>query len=329
MAIEGPGGGRLQHVSPMLAKAGELPTGERGEGWSFEMKWDGIRAVAYLEKGSTRLLTRTDRDVSAGYPDLTGQAPAAGAQGLVLDGEIVALDEAGRPSFERLQQRMHVTRPEKVAGLPEAVPVHYFAFDVLQIGDQSTLALTYDERRELLESLGIDGPRWLVPPVFVGDGEAALAASRTQGLEGVVAKRRDSAYLPGRRSDTWTKVKHLRMQEVVVGGWRPGQGRREGGIGSLLLGIPGDDGLEYVGHVGTGFSDAALDLLAAELEPDRRASSPFAGELPRADTRDAVWVTPRLVGEVTYTEFTSVGRLRHPSWRGLRDDKRPSEVRRE
>ena len=257
------------------------------------------------------------------------RAPAARAQGLVLDGEIVALDAAGRPSFERLQQRMHVTRPERVATIPEAVPVHYFAFDVLQIGEQQTLTLTYDERRELLESLGIDGPRWLVPPTFVGAGDAALAASRAQGLEGVVAKRRDSAYLPGRRSDSWIKVKHVRTQEVVVGGWRPGQGRREGGIGSLLLGIPGAGGLDYVGHVGTGFSDAALDSLAAELERDRSGSSPFAEELPRADSRDAVWVVPRLVGEVTYTEFTSVGRLRHPSWRGLRDDKRPSDVRRE
>lgn len=318
-------------IRPMMAKAGMLPSPGEGQAdaWSFEMKWDGIRAVAYLDGRTTQLVTRNDHDISAGYPELTTAVPSAALGGLVLDGEIVALDESGRPSFERLQQRMHVIKPEAVRRLSAAVPVHYFAFDVLRIGERSTLSLTYDERRELLQSLEIVGPHWLVPPAFVGDGEAALATSSERGLEGVVAKRRDSTYLPGARSSSWIKIKHVRVQEVIVGGWRPGQGRRDGGIGSLLVGIPGKEGLEYVGHVGTGFSDQALDDLARRLEPAVVDRSPFAGELPRSDTRDAVWVKPRLVGEVSYAEFTSVGRLRHPSWRGLRPDKSPAEVVRE
>ncbi len=316
-------------VSPMMAKAGSLPgSGEAGT-WSFEMKWDGIRAVAYLDESQVELVTRNDRNIAAGYPELTSSAPGAASGGVILDGEIVALDEAGRPSFERLQQRMHVVKPESVRRLSAAVPVHYFAFDVLAIGERSTLSLTYDERRELLQSLEIEGPRWVVPPAFVGDGEAALAASREQGLEGVVAKRRDSTYLPGARSSSWVKLKHVRTQEVVIGGWRPGRGRREGGIGSLLVGIPGKDGLDYVGHVGTGFSDSALDDLDRRLGPQVLDRSPFADAPPPADVRDAVWVSPTFVGEVTYAEFTSAGRLRHPSWRGLRPDKSPSDVIRE
>ncbi len=316
-------------VPPMMAKAGPLPGPGSSETWSFEMKWDGIRAIAYLDGPQVDLVTRNDRNIAAGYPELTGSVPDAASGGLILDGEIVALDEQGRPSFERLQQRMHVVKPEAVHRLSGAVPVHYFAFDLLAIEQRSTLSLTYDERRELLQSLEIDGPRWVVPPAFIGDGEAALAASSDQGLEGVVAKRRDSIYLPGTRSASWLKIKHVRTQEVVIGGWRPGQGRRLGSIGSLLVGIPGADGLDYVGHVGTGFSDGALVDLRHRLEPQVLDRSPFSAGLPPADSRDAVWVSPTLVGEVTYAEFTSAGRLRHPSWRGLRPDKAPADVVRE
>jgi bifunctional non-homologous end joining protein LigD len=156
-----------------------------------------------------------------------------------------------------------------------------------------------------------------------------MTASRQAGLEGVVAKRLASVYLPGRRSPDWRKVKHVRMQEVVIAGWRPGQGRREGGLGSLILGVQGPEGLQHAGGVGTGFTGRMLDDLAARLAPLARSTSPFAHELPRAETRDARWVEPRLVGEVVYTEWTPDGRLRHPSWRGLRPDKRPEDVRRE
>jgi len=287
-----------------------------------------VRAVAYVDRGTVRLLTRNDRDVTATYPELRGLGEALGEVRAVLDGEIVAFDGSGRPSFGELQQRMHVQRPS--AALRARVPVSYLAFDLLHVSGRSLLDAPYDERRAALETLGLDGPHWATPPAFEGDGAAAVDVSRAQGLEGVLAKRRDSRYEPGRRSRSWVKVKHLRTREVVVGGWRPGEGRRSGGIGSLLLGVPDDSGrLVYAGHVGTGFTDRVLDELWAALRPLSRKTSPFADELPRAHARDAQWVTPKLVGEVVFTEWTRDGRLRHPVWRGLRPDKSPAEVVRE
>ena len=311
-------------VRPMLATAGTLPPTEQDQRWAFEMKWDGVRAVVYLEGGATRVMTRNDRDVTATYPELCGLAAAVGATPVVLDGEIVAFDEAGRPSFGALQQRMHVNHP--APSLLERVPVSYLAFDLLHGGSGSLLTTAYDGRRAALRTLGLDGPHWATPPAFEGEGATALEVSLAQGLEGVIAKRRDSVYEPGRRSRAWVKVKHVRMQEVVVGGWRPGEGRRSGGIGSLLVGVPEGDRLRYAGHVGTGFTVRMLDDLAAALAPLERRTPPFADEVPRAHARDARWVSPRLVGEVVFTEWTREGRLRHPSWRGLRLDKDPGDV---
>ena len=194
-------------------------------------------------------------------------------------------------------------------------------FDVLELDGQSLLDLTYDERRAVLEELVQPGPgpRLQVPPVFDGDLHAAMETSKLFGLEGVVAKRRGSRYLPGGRGDAWRKIKHARTQEVVVGGWRPGQGRRDGGVGSLLVGLPAEDGLHYVGRVGSGFNDRQLADIQAQLTPLARTSTPFA-DVPREDARDAHWVEPVLVGEVTYGELTGPGRLRHPVWRGLRPE---------
>lgn len=312
-------------VRPMLATAGTLPAEQ--DRWAYEMKWDGVRAVVYVDGGRVRVLTRNDRDVAATYPELRLLGEAMGATAAVLDGEIVAFGPGGRPDFGELQQRMHVHRPS--AALREAVPVHYLAFDLLWLAGRSLLGLPYAERRVLLDGLDLRGPRWDTPPVFLGAGDDALAASLAGGLEGVVAKRVDGRYEPGVRSAGWVKVKHQRMQEVVVGGWRPGQGRRADGIGSLLLGVPGAAGLDYVGHVGTGFTAAALASLALDLAPLRRRTSPFATPLPRPDARDAVWVEPDLVGEVVFAEWTRDDRLRHPSWRGLRPDKAPADVARE
>jgi len=312
-------------VRPMLATAGELPKPDDETRWAFEMKWDGVRAVVYIDHGTVRVLTRNDREVVATYPELRGLGDVMGDRRVVLDGEIVAFDEAGRPSFGVLQQRMHVQRPGE--SLRDRVPVTFLAFDLLYDSGRSLLSLPYDERRAALESLGLDGPRWATPPAFEGDGKAALAASESSGLEGVIAKRRDAAYEPGRRSGAWLKVKHVRMQEVVVGGWKAGEGRRKGGIGSLLLGVHDDDGrLVFAGHVGTGFTVKMLDDLAARLRPLERKTSPFADEVPRQHARNAHWVTPRLVGEVAFTEWTGDGRLRHPSWRGLRPDKAADDV---
>ncbi len=316
-----------EHIKPMLATTGALPTTDEAR-WAFEMKWDGVRAVIYVTEGDTdavRLLTRNDREVSASYPELHGIAAAMGGRDVVLDGEIVALDAAGRPSFGKLQARMHVRRPG--GDLIAKVPVSFLAFDLLALDGAPLVRLPYDERRARLESLDLDGPRWATPPAFEGDGAAALAASLSQGLEGVVAKRRDSTYEPGRRSRVWVKVKHFRTQEVVICGWRAGQGRRAGGIGSLLVAVHNDDGdLVYAGHVGTGFTAAALDDLARRLRPLERRTPPVANEVPRPHARDARWVTARLVGEVSFGEWTSDGLLRHPVWRGLRPDKSADEV---
>jgi bifunctional non-homologous end joining protein LigD len=316
-------------IRPMLATSGELPLRRDEADWSHEMKWDGVRAVVYVDRGVARVLTRNDRDVTGTYPELSAMAASLGPQHLVLDGEIVAFDAAGRPDFGELQQRMHVVSPAAVQSLVAKVPVSFLAFDLLHLEDRSLLKVGYAQRRELLEDLEIEGPRWGTPPAFVGDGAAALAASQAAGLEGVVAKRNTSLYLPGTRSRDWIKVKNIKAQEVVVGGWRPGAGNRSGGIGSLLVGVPQGDGLAYAGHVGTGFSQAVLAQLLAALQPLTRDSSPFAAELPRADAADAVWVEPLLVGEVGFAEWTKDGRLRHPTWRGLRPDKSPGEVVRE
>jgi len=318
----------LPLVRPMLASPGALPPPEQEQRWAFEMKWDGIRAVVYLDRGDLRVLTRNDREVAATYPELAGLAHQLRDRRTIVDGEVVAFDEAGRPSFGELQARMHVRAPNRA--LLDRVPVSLLVFDLLHVDGTSLVGAPYDERRAALEGLELGGDRWAVPPAFDGQGAEALAASKAQGLEGVLAKRHDSVYLPGRRSPHWIKVKHVRMQEVVVGGWSPGAGRRQGGIGSLLLGVPDQDGrLVYAGHVGTGFSDRVLADLGTRLRAAERSTSPFADEVPRAHAKDAHWVTPRLVGEVTFSEWTRDGRMRHPSWRGLRPDKDPQDVRRE
>jgi bifunctional non-homologous end joining protein LigD len=316
-------------VRPMLATLGSLPHAEDDEQYAYEMKWDGVRAVTYLRHADVRVMTRNDRDVTETYPELREVAPALATHDAILDGEIVALED-GRPSFELLQQRMHVVKPAQVRTLMGKVPVVYFLFDLLWLDGTDLTGLPYDERRAKLESLGIDRRSVQVPPAFQGNGPDALRVSRETGLEGVIAKLRRSRYEPGRRSQSWIKVKNLRTQEVVIGGWRAGEGRRHGGIGSLLLGIPDERGnLVYAGHVGTGFTQAMLDDLAARLNRLTRKTSPFSGQLPRADARDARWVTPNLVGEVVFGEWTKDGRMRQPAWRGLRSDKSPADVVRE
>jgi bifunctional non-homologous end joining protein LigD len=321
-------------IRPMLATPGDLPAGEQEDRWAFEMKWDGVRAMVYLDGSGVRVLTRNDREVASTYPELRGlvDLPAAGGsrgtEYTVLDGEIVALDVRGRPSFAELQARMHVQHPS--AALLAHVPVTLLVFDVCQLAGRSLLRTPYDDRRAVLDGLGLDGPSWATPPAFSGDGAAALEASRSQGLVGVLAKRRDSFYEPGKRSRSWVKVKHVRMQEVVVCGWQPGGGRRSGGIGSLLVAVHDEQGrLVYAGHVGTGFTERMLDDLLGRLRPLERKTSPLASEVPRAQVKEAHWVSPRLVGEVAFGEWTRDGRMRHPVWRGLRPDKAVEEVVRE
>ena len=308
-------------LSPMLATTGPLPA--QDDRWSYEVKWDGVRALVEVRDGRVSLRSRNGNDITAAYPELAGLGAALGPTTALLDGEVVAFDDAGRTDFGRLQARMHVRSPSP--SLVRGTPVTLLLFDVLEVDDRPLLDLTYDERRAVLESLPLSGERWQVPPAFPGDGEALLQATRAQGLEGVVAKRRDSRYEPGRRSDCWVKVKHVRRTSAVVVGWKPGEGGRSGRIGSLLLAVPEADGWAFAGHVGTGFSAATLRVLGERLMPLRR-DDPVLTDVPRLHARTAVWVEPELVCEVDFTEWTRDGRLRHPSYKGLRDDVEPRAV---
>jgi bifunctional non-homologous end joining protein LigD len=315
-----------EHVLPALAIAGELPRSESE--WSFEVKWDGIRAIAYAQPGRLRLESRNLRDISEGYPELRGLIGELGMREAVLDGEIVAFDDAGRPSFERLQSRMHVSSPSAVRRLAASTPVVYAIFDLLYLEGRSLMALPYERRRETLQSLGLGGRAWRVPAVHRGVGASLLEATRVQGLEGIVAKRLDSRYEPGRRTTAWVKIKHTLRQELVICGWLPGEGRRTERIGALLMGIHEESGeLRYAGRVGTGFTDRTLAALAERLAPLRRDASPFAltPKLPR----NAVFVQPSLIAEIGFREWTSDGVMRAPSYKGLRDDKEAAEVVRE
>ena len=315
-------------VRPMLATAGAMP--RAGAGWAYELKWDGVRASAYLAAGRLpRLASRTGRDITAAYPELNGLGAAAGRRQLVLDGEIAAFD-GGRPSFEALQQRMHVTSAAQAARLAGQVPVVYLVFDLLHLDGRDLAELPYLRRRELLDSLRLSGQYWQTPPAFTdAAGADVLAAAAAAGLEGVVAKRLDAPYRPGARSADWIKVKNTFRQEVVVGGVNPGKGGRAGQIGSLLAGVQTAAGLAYAGRVGTGFTEQTLGLLHQRLTPLRRATSPFATPVPPQHARGAIWVEPVLVIEVEFARWTQAGRLRAAAYQGLRPDKDPAEVIRE
>ncbi len=313
------------HVVPMLSKVGELPP---GDGWAYEVKWDGVRALGYVEGGRLRLESRNGRDITSQYPELRGVAEALGSRPALLDGEIVAFDPDGRPSFERLQGRMHVASEAAVRRKQAEAPVTYLLFDVLHLDGRSLLDTPWEERRAALEALELEGRSWRTPAVHRGDGADFAAATAAQGLEGIVAKRVASPYEPGRRSGAWVKVKHVARQELVVGGWMPGEGRRRDSIGALLLGVHDEDGaLRYAGRVGSGFTETELRRLSRLLGPLERADSPFeAGAKP---PKGAVWTEPELVVEVGFTEWTSAGVIRHPVYKGLRDDVDPARVVRE
>jgi bifunctional non-homologous end joining protein LigD len=238
---------------------------------------------------------------------------------------VVAFDEQGRPSFERLQSRINLSSEAAVRRRMADRPVTYLIFDLVYLDGRSLIDAPYTERRRRLEELELDGPHWQTPSYHRGEGEALLRLTEARGLEGLVAKRLDSRYLPGRRSRAWLKVKNTERQELVIGGWLPGKGRRSGTLGAILVGYydQGDHRLRYAGRVGTGFTDDELDRLAALLEPLRATESPFEGRQP---PREAVLVEPRLVAEVAFREWTTARTLRAPVYKGLRPDKDPSEV---
>jgi bifunctional non-homologous end joining protein LigD len=312
-----------ERIVPMMARSqADLPPDQAR--WSFEVKWDGVRAIAYAQPGRLRLESRNLNEITDAYPEVRGLIEDLGMREAVLDGEIVTFDEQGRPSFELLQRRMHVTSPAAVRRLRASQPVVYAIFDLLFLDGRSLTELPYSERRARLEALELGGAAWRIPTAHVGEGAALLEATAAQGLEGIVAKRLDSAYEPGRRSGAWLKIKHTRRQELVIGGWVPGEGRRTKRIGALLMGYHREGEFVYAGRVGTGFTERSLSELQTRLEQYRRAWSPFAGRPPLP--RQAVFVEPCLVAEIEFREWTTEGVMRAPSFKGLREDKAPREV---
>jgi bifunctional non-homologous end joining protein LigD len=306
----------------MLATAGPPPV---GPGWAVEFKWDGVRAVVDVAADGVHLWSRNGNDVTGGYPDLVAGIPTE--RPMVLDGEIVALDAAGRPDFGLLQHRMHVRSPS--AALLAEVPVELYLFDLLELDGVPLTGETYDRRRALLAGLDVQGwPRVSVPPAFTDITPAeGLEVARAHRLEGVVAKRRTGRYEPGRRSAAWVKTALFHAQEVVVGGWTAGRGNRGNTLGALLMGAyDADRRLRYLGNVGTGFTEAALARLLSRLRPLTRPDSPLDEEVPRELRRGVTWVEPATVGEVEYRTLTHDGRLRHTVWRGLRPDRDPESV---
>src|SRR3954471_16728503 len=321
-----PGDQRMPgRVVPMLAQLGDLPPDP--ERYGFEVKWDGIRALAYWRPGRLHLETRNLADVTARWPELRELGRQLGARRAVLDGEIVTFDDDGRPSFERLQSRMHLTGEAAIRRRAQEIPAVYVLFDLLWLDDASLMHRPYHERRAALEQLDLHGRAWQTPAYHRGDGAALLAATREQGLEGIVAKRLDSPYEPGRRSVAWVKVKHTRRQELVIGGWLRGDMGRSERLGALLVGHRDEHGcLRYAGKVGMGYSDADRADLRARLEALAREDSPFTGRQPVAN---AIFAEPVLVAEIEFAGWTSSRMLRHPSYKGLREDVAPAEVVRE
>jgi bifunctional non-homologous end joining protein LigD len=304
---------RFQDLRPMLTTEGSVDKYKAGQ-WAFEGKWDGYRVLVDADHGKLCVLSRRGRDVTNEYRQFEALAADLADHHVVLDGEAVALDESGVPSFSEMQNRARSTR------------VEFWAFDILLLDGRWLLRAKYRDRRRLLETLA-EGGGLIVPPLLDGDGPDAMEHARKRKWEGVIAKKWDSTYQPGRRSSSWIKDKIWCTQEVVIGGWRQGEGGRSSGIGALLLGIPEDGGLHFAGRVGTGFTEKELSKLKTIFKPLHTDQSPFNARLPTQDAKGVTFIRPELVGEVRYSERTSDGRLRQPSWRGLRPDKTPDEVR--
>lgn len=316
-------------LAPMLATpASSLPSDTSG--YACEVKWDGIRAMYYIAHNQLRIMSRNGNDITTRYPELRGLATVVPHE-VVLDGEIVAFTSAGKPSFSLLQHRINQDTPD-IARL--RTPVTYVIFDMVYLDGRLLLSHSYQERRKKLASLQLAGPFWMTPAYQTGNAAAFLAASRTLQLEGILLKRVDSIYLPGKRSDAWLKIKNLQRQEFVIGGWSQGKGARSGTIGSLLLGYYDikPDGAQqsgthqqflYAGSCGTGFTQESLVNLKKLLQPLVTDSNPFHIIPPK---KSVVFVRPELVGEFSFTEWTDNRTLRHPSFQGLRFDKDPLSV---
>ncbi len=324
------------NVDPMLAKPGDVPESDSDE-WAHEIKWDGVRVLGYANHGRWRMLSRRQEEVTARYPELEAIAAAIDEHVAVLDGEVVALDEYGRPRFQLIQSRMGLASAAAVQARMKEQPVDYVIFDLLHLDGRRVRELPYLQRRELLEGLGLEGPRWRTPRYRHGGGADLLEAARRQGLEGIVSKRCDSPYRPGKRTGEWIKTRVWRRQEFVIGGYIPGEGSRARRVGSLLVGYydrraselrSGEEQtLHFAGAVGSGLRESDLVFLTRELRRREPSLSPFEVGAPAGPkARFAVWCDPELVCEVSWTEWTNEGTLRQPAFKGMRDDKDPREV---
>lgn len=311
----------MTKLLPMLATAG-TPAEVTGPGWSHEFKWDGVRALVATDGRAVTLRSRLGNDVTAAYPEVAEVGVLLGRPAL-LDGEVVALDDAGAPSFSLLQSRMHVRDPGRVRLVAGQTPVRLFVFDLLMLDGDWLLDEPYIERREALEGLALDGATVSTPPRTTDLG-ACLQAAADRGLEGVVSKRDTSPYRPGTRSRDWRKLRLVTEQEFLVVGYRPGKGSRTQRIGAVLVGYHHDGRLRLAGAVGSGLTGPEIDALLELLEP---VDTP-----PVADTmgeRDVVWVAPTTVVQVRFREWTPDGRLRQPTYRGRRGDVDPTTITRD
>lgn len=311
-------------MRPMLATRGShVPP---GDGWMHEVKWDGIRLLGEVRDGDpVRLWTRNENDATTAWPELVESAPA---RDLLVDGEVIALNDQGVPDFGVLQDRMHVRRAATAEAKSRQLPATYMVFDLLRLDGLDLLGRPLSERRELLEGLVADGTlhgAWQVPASY-DDGSMLLEATEQQGLEGIVSKRLASRYEPGVRSKHWLKFPHRARTSWVVGGWRPETGS-ETRLGALLVGEPTADGLLYRGRVGSGIAGKVGPMLRDALAPYAREDSPFVDRVPRVDALGTRWVEPMLVVDVESLGFTTDRRLRQPSYRGLRPDLGPEDLR--
>ncbi len=300
-------------MRPMLATKGDqVPSGDE---WLHEVKWDGIRVLVEVGPSGVRLWSRNENDVSVAYPEL--QALTGLGRRLLLDGEVVALAD-GIPRFSAIADRMHVRNARRAEQLAAVNPVTLIAFDLLEVGGRDVMAEPLTQRRLRLDELVAQGPSWQVPATY-DDGAMLHTATRDQGLEGVVSKKRGSAYVPGRRSADWLKFPHRPTGSYVVGGWRR-ETDSESRLGAVLVGVPTGSGLSYRGRVGSGITGKAAQALAERLAPLATVASPFCDEVPRVDAKGTTWVLPEVVVELASLGMTPGLRLRQPSYLGVRTD---------
>jgi bifunctional non-homologous end joining protein LigD len=302
----------------MLATHGvHVPAGEE---WTHEVKWDGVRAITDVHDGALRMTSRNENTITIAWPDLS--TSPLGDRDLVVDGEIIALNERGLPDFRTLQERMHVRNAKAAARLADAVPAIYMVFDLLRLDGRELTGEPLETRRALLQGLGLDGG-WQVPASY-DDGPMLFDATRQQGLEGIVSKRRASRYVPGERSQHWQKFAHRHRLSYVVGGWRPQEGSTDR-LAALLVGEPTPEGLLYRGRVGSGIGARQSRALTDLVSGLARTESPFADEVPRVDARGTHWLEPVLVVDVD-THGRGYSRLRQPSFQGVRSDLTPEDL---